>query len=151
MGGDYDVLNSETITGSTGTLAFTLPPPLAPVNGWPLGDYRFAVELNGTPAEQIDFPVTPPAISGAMMVAGRDGDEPVERYGLTDAFYCVAELATAPPDTGVRAVWRQIERRGAPVDITLDEQAITTGTGPLVFEVGGYLPVSYTHLRAHET
>jgi hypothetical protein len=131
-GDDSAMLGEETITGGTGTLVFALPPA---DGAWPLGDYRFAVELDGDAAEHIDFAVTPPAITGALMVVGPDADEPVERYGLTDAFYCVAELATAPPDTAVRAVWTLVARRGEPVDVTLAEQAITSGTGPLVFEL----------------
>ena len=55
------------------------------------------------------------------------------------------------PDTGWREAWRDAARRLAAADVPPDEVAWDGVAGLFAPEPLPPAPVSYTHLRAHET
>lgn len=50
-------------------------------------------------------------------------------------FYCIVELANAPADTTLKAVWTVVLAEGTDPDLLLDETELTTGDDTITFEL----------------
>ena len=50
-------------------------------------------------------------------------------------FYCLVDLANAPDDTTVKAVWTAVNAEGIEPNFHLDESELTTGDGTVTFNL----------------
>jgi len=74
-------------------------------------------------------------ISEATLARDADGNDPTTVFNQDDTFYVVVQLANAPDDTSVKAVWTAVEADGVDPNFTLDEAEVTSGGGELFFEL----------------
>lgn len=74
-------------------------------------------------------------ISDATMARDEAGSDPTTTFSAEDTFYCIAELANAPDDTAVRAVWTVVDAEGADPNTMIDEASITQGDGQIAFDL----------------
>src|SRR5215212_1494340 len=72
-------------------------------------------------------------ISDAKMARDPDGKHPTKVFSPDDRFYCVADLANAPDDTKVRAVWTAVDVEGDKPDTEIKEDTTKSGSGQLHF------------------
>ena len=66
-------------------------------------------------------------IAEATMAKDPDGAEPVTAFAQDDTFYLVAQVANAPDDTTVKAVWTVVEADGVEPGYVLGEKELTGG------------------------
>jgi len=74
-------------------------------------------------------------IQSATLARDAEGNDPTTVFNQDDAFYLVAEVANAPDDTVVKAIWSVIEAEGVEPGYVLDERELTGSGGPLHFYV----------------
>ena len=74
-------------------------------------------------------------IAEATIARDPEGNEPTSVFAQDDKFYAVVELANAPDDTKVKAVWVAVDAEGVDPDLTIEETELTTGGGQLHFEL----------------
>lgn len=74
-------------------------------------------------------------IKDAKVARDYDGTQPTTEFAAEETFYCVVELANAPDDTTVKAVWTAVEVAGADPNTLIDEYELTSGSGTLHFEL----------------
>jgi ABC-type glycerol-3-phosphate transport system substrate-binding protein len=67
-------------------------------------------------------------ISSAKMFADSEGTQETTVYAQDQPFYCIVELANAPEDTKLKAVWTAVEVEGEQPDLVIDEAEVTAGT-----------------------
>jgi hypothetical protein len=72
------------------------------------------------------------SISDATLAKDADGNQPVSTFNQDDTFHLVVELANAPGDTSVKAVWTVVEADGVDPNFSLGEKEIT-GDGAAYF------------------
>jgi hypothetical protein len=72
-------------------------------------------------------------IGDASLAKDADGNQPTTIFTQDEPFYCVVELANAPDDTRVKAVWTAVEADGVEPNLMLGTKELTTGDGTLNF------------------
>lgn len=66
-------------------------------------------------------------ISSAKMTADNAGAQETTRFAQDQTFYCTVELANAPEDTKLKAVWTAVEVEGEQPNLLLDQTEVTAG------------------------
>jgi hypothetical protein len=74
-------------------------------------------------------------IKDAKMALDPDGNQPTTVFSPEATFYCVVDLANAPDDTVVKAVWTAAQVEDVEPDFYLGEKDITLGSGRIHFEL----------------
>jgi hypothetical protein len=67
-------------------------------------------------------------ISSAKMSADGDGTQETTVFAQDQTFYCIVELANAPEDTKLKAVWTAVEAEGEQPDLLIDQAELTAGS-----------------------
>jgi hypothetical protein len=81
------------------------------------------------------FNVSTANFSNAFMSADPDGNQPTTVYGQEDVFYAIVDLANAPEDTVVRAVWFAVNVEGEAPDTQIDDVSVTSDDARLTFDL----------------
>lgn len=81
------------------------------------------------------FSATTAHFSEAYLSADPDGTEPTTVFFPEETFYVIAELANAPGDTNVKAVWVAVDVDNVDFDTVIDEAELETGDGRLTFDL----------------
>ena len=66
-------------------------------------------------------------ISSAKMSADSEGTQETTVYSQDQTFYCIVELANAPEDTKLKAVWTAAEVDGEQPNLLIDQAEVTAG------------------------
>jgi hypothetical protein len=74
-------------------------------------------------------------IQEANLALDPDGEQLTTTFEPGDVFYTVVELAGAPDDTLVKAVWVAVEVEGIDPNYVIRETELETGSGRLYFEL----------------
>lgn len=74
-------------------------------------------------------------VSAATMARDAKGEEPTKTYSPDEPFYCIVELANAPDDTAIRAVWTAVRVEGVDPETRIDEASATGGSGQVQFDL----------------
>ena len=83
-----------------------------------------------------EFSASTANIGSAVLARDEAGTEPTTAFSPTDTFYLLVELANAPDDTTVRAVWYAVDVGDvAPANTLIDEATLTSGSGTLTFDL----------------
>lgn len=75
------------------------------------------------------------SIASAQLATDPEGASPTTTFAQDDVFYAVVELANAPDDTKVKAVWTVVEAEGVDPNTIIDEVELTSGSGTLQFDL----------------
>ena len=70
--------------------------------------------------------VSTASISSAQMATDDAGTQPTTVFTQDQVFYCVVQLANAPDDTKLKAVWTAVEVEGEQPNTIIDQSEITT-------------------------
>lgn len=81
------------------------------------------------------FSATTAHLTEAFLARDPDGAEPTTNFLPEDTFYLIADLANAPSDTRVKAVWVAVDADGVDFDTVIDEAELETGDGRLTFDL----------------
>jgi hypothetical protein len=81
------------------------------------------------------FSATTANISNAFMTNDPESDEATTVFAQDEIFYAIAELANAPDDTVIGAVWSVVEAEGVEGETMIDEAELTTGSGRITFNL----------------
>ena len=68
-------------------------------------------------------------ITSAKMFADSEGTQETTVFTQDQIFYCIVELANAPDDTKLKAVWSLVEAEGQEPNQIIDEAEITAEGG----------------------
>ena len=76
-------------------------------------------------------------ISSATLATDQEGENPTTTFTPDQAFYYVVDLANAPDDTRVRAVWTavDVDAEGAEPNTVIGEASVETGSGQIFFDL----------------
>jgi hypothetical protein len=74
-------------------------------------------------------------ISNAYTTANPDGGSPTTVFAQDQVFYAIVQLANAPADSAVKAVWTAVQVEGYEGEMYLSETVLTSGDGMLTFEM----------------
>jgi hypothetical protein len=74
-------------------------------------------------------------IANAQMARDSEATAPTTVFGQDEPFYCVVELADAPDDTKVKAIWTAVEIEGSDPNTLIDEVEVTSGSDTLHFDL----------------
>ncbi len=90
-------------------------------------------------------------IKEAVLSADDAGSRPTEVFTPDQIFYCIVELASAPDDTVIKAVWIATEVEGESPDTTITETEFTTGSGTVTFNLANEFlwPVGQYRVELH--
>ncbi len=82
------------------------------------------------------FSASTASIKEAKMARDNDGAQPTTTFAPADTtFYCNVDLANAPDDTKIKAVWTAVQVDGADPNTLIDQSEITSGSGALHFKL----------------
>jgi hypothetical protein len=70
--------------------------------------------------------VSTASISSAQMAKDNAGTQPTTVFAQDQVFYCVVELANAPDDTKLKAVWTAVDVEGEQPNTLINQSEITT-------------------------
>ncbi|MGC8878313.1 MAG: hypothetical protein ACP5R2_03750 [Anaerolineae bacterium] len=79
-----------------------------------------------------NFSFSTAKIAGAKLTTDKDGTQETVAFAPDQTFYCIVNLANAPEDTKLKAVWTAVEVEGEQPNVLID-QAETTAGGQNVF------------------
>ena len=83
-----------------------------------------------------EFSASTANIATAVMATDEEGSNVTAEFAPEDAFYALLDLANAPDGTEVKAVWTAVDvGTAAEPNLMLDEAALETGTGQVVFDM----------------
>ena len=68
-------------------------------------------------------------------LARNEGAEKTTEFTQEEVVYCIVELANAPDDTKVKAVWYVVEAEGQTPNFLIDEKEMTQGDGLVNFSL----------------
>jgi hypothetical protein len=66
-------------------------------------------------------------ISSAKMTADSEGTKETTVFSQDQTFYCIVNLANAPEDTKLKAVWTAVEVEGEQPNLLIDQAEMTSG------------------------
>lgn len=81
------------------------------------------------------FSVSTANFADAYMAKDADGNERTTVFAAEDVFYAIVDLANAPDDTVVRAVWFVVNAEGEEPNTMIDDVSITSGDSQLSFDL----------------
>lgn len=81
------------------------------------------------------FSVSTANIADAYMAQDPDGNMRTTVYSQEAVFYAIVDLANAPDDTVVRAVWFVVDAEGQDPNTTIDDVSVTSGDARLTFDL----------------
>jgi hypothetical protein len=87
-----------------------------------------------------EFSASTANIANAQMARDSEGNALTSVFSPQENFYCVLELANAPDDTSIKAIWTAVDVAGSEPDTLIDESEITTGSGSVYFELSNSSP-----------
>ena len=76
-----------------------------------------------------EFNASTATIKDATLARDSAGTDPTTVFGPNDTFYCIVQLANAPDDTVVKAIWYGVDGQSTTPNFVLDEAEATGGTG----------------------
>jgi hypothetical protein len=83
-----------------------------------------------------EFSVSTANIASATLSANESGSPATTTFSPDQSvFYLIVELANAPDDTRVKAVWTAVEAEGVDANFLIDEVELTSGSGTLTFNL----------------
>lgn len=74
------------------------------------------------------FNVSTANISSAKMTADSSGAGETTVFTPDQDFYCIVELANAPDDTTLKAIWTAVNIEGEEPNLLIDEAELTAGS-----------------------
>ncbi len=75
-------------------------------------------------------------IASAVLSADSSGSPEASAFAQDQqTIYCIVDLANAPDDTNIKAVWTAVEAEGVEPDFVIDETALDSGDSVLTFEI----------------
>ena len=74
-------------------------------------------------------------IKRAWLSADSSGAPETSQFSQAQTFYCIVELANAPDDTTVKAVWTAVSAEGTDPNLLIDESELTSGDGTITFNL----------------
>jgi hypothetical protein len=74
-------------------------------------------------------------IQRAWLSSDGSGAPETTEFSQDETFYCLVELANAPDDTTLKAVWTAISAEGTDPNFLIDESELTTGDGTVTFNL----------------
>ena len=74
-------------------------------------------------------------IKDAYLAADPDGEQHTEVFTTDQIFYLLVDLANAPDDTVLKAIWIAVEVEDVEPDFVIDEVEITTGLPVVTFDL----------------
>jgi hypothetical protein len=74
-------------------------------------------------------------IKSASMARDSEGNDLTTTFSQNDDFYCIVELANAPDDTTVKAVWTAVDAANTDPNYHIDDAETTQGSGTLYFSL----------------
>ena len=96
----------------------------------------FLVLLSALLLVACEFSATTANVKSATLAADEAGSRPTTTFEPSDTFYLLVDLANAPDDTTVRAVWYAVDVGSAAAPNTLiDEASMTTGSAVVTFDL----------------
>ncbi len=81
------------------------------------------------------FSASTASIKDAKMARDNEGTQPTTSFAAKDTFFCNVDLANAPDDTTVKAVWTAVQVSGTDPNTKIDETELKTGSGTLHFKL----------------
>ena len=83
-----------------------------------------------------EFSASTANVKSATLARDADGAQPTTAFEPTDTFYLIVDLANAPDDTAVKAVWYAADTGAAAEPNTLiDEASMTSGSAVVTFNL----------------
>src|SRR5688572_22258281 len=86
------------------------------------------------------FNVSTANLQDIKLAKDEAGSEPATVFGPDDVIYLVAELANAPDDTKIKAVWTAVEAEGVEPNYMIGEKEVTGSSGPVNFSLSPTQP-----------
>ena len=74
-------------------------------------------------------------IQRAWLSSDSSGAPETTEFSQDETFYCLVELANAPDDTTLKAVWTAISAEGTDPNFLIDESELTSGDGTITFNL----------------
>jgi hypothetical protein len=74
-------------------------------------------------------------MKNVRLASDKDGKNSTTVFAPADVIYCVVDLANAPQDTKVKAVWKAAEVEGYAADTKIDETELKSGSATLTFSL----------------
>jgi len=74
-------------------------------------------------------------ISDAYMAGDNQGADKTTVFGQNDVFYCLVQLANAPSDTSVKAVWYAVNAENTDPNLLIDQAETTSSDGVIPFNL----------------
>ena len=74
-------------------------------------------------------------IASARLTTDEGGAQETTVFAQDQIFYCIVELANAPDDTVVKAVWTAVSVQDTDPNLLIDEAELTSGDGTLTFNL----------------
>ncbi len=81
------------------------------------------------------FNLTTANFADAFMAKDSAGNERTTIYAQGDIFYAIVDLANAPSDTTLRAVWFAVNVQGEQPNTQIDDATTTSGDARLTFNL----------------
>lgn len=103
-----------------------------------LRHFRFVLALAALLVSGLacEFSASTANITSATLAADESGSPATTTFTPEQSvFYLVVELANAPDDTKVKAVWTAVEAEGVEANFQIDESELTSGSGTLTFNL----------------
>ena len=82
-----------------------------------------------------NFSASTASINAAFMAHDQEGTQPTEVFAQDEVFYCIVELANAPDDTHLKAVWTAVDAAETEPNLLINETEIDTGSGQVHFDL----------------
>jgi hypothetical protein len=87
------------------------------------------------PALACGFNVSTANIQSAVMARDSDGRQQTTQFSPNDTFFAIVEVANAPDDTSVSAIWVAVSVEGIDPNFFIDESEFLTGSGRVTFRL----------------
>ena len=74
-------------------------------------------------------------IKNAWLSSDSSGTPETSQFSQDETFYCIVELANAPDETTIKAVWTAVSAEGTDPGFLIDESELTSGDGTITFNL----------------
>jgi len=74
-------------------------------------------------------------IQRAWLSSDSSGAPETTEFSQDETFYCLVELANAPDETTLKAVWTALSAEGTDPNFLIDESELTSGDGTITFNL----------------